>query len=76
MPSLNDNKKVHCGDCGNMYSCQNAARHRKSCQTGIISCPDFKYCLYFQQEMIYHGNMKHAPSTPSTRTGSETTETK
>ena len=63
MPSLNRNEKVQCGDCGNMYVRQHAARHRKSCQAGIISCPDCKYFNYNKQEMNYHVAKKHAPST-------------
>ena len=63
MPSLNRNEKVQCGDCGNMYLRQHAARHRKSCQAGIISCPDCRYFTYNQQEMNYHVAKKHAPST-------------
>ena len=63
MPSLNRNEKVQCGDCGNMYVCQHAARHCKSCQAGIIYCPDCKYFTYNKQEMNYHVAKKHAPST-------------
>ena len=44
-----------------MYVCQNAARHRKSCQAGIISCPDCEYFIYNEQEMKYHVGKKHAP---------------
>ena len=64
MPSLNRNEKVQCWDCGNMYVCQHAARHRKSCQAGIISCPDCKYfTTYHKQEMKFHVTKKHTPST-------------
>ena len=58
MPSLNRNEKVQCGDCGNIY-----VRHPKSCQAGIISCPDCKYFTYNKQERNYHVAKKHAPST-------------
>ena len=56
MPSLNRNEKVQCGDCGNLYVRAHAARHRKSCQAGIISRPDqtfstiqsgYKYFIIF-----------------------------
>ena len=63
MPSLDRNEKVQCGDSGNMYVRQHAARHRKSCQAGLISCPDCKYFTYNKQEMNYHVAKKHAPST-------------
>ena len=63
MPSLNRNEKVQCGDCGNMYVRQHAARHRKRCQAGIISCLDCKYFTYNKQEMNYQVAKKHAPST-------------
>ena len=46
-----------------MYVCQHAARHRKSCQAGIISRPDCKYFTYNKQEMNYHITKKHVPST-------------
>ena len=60
MPALNRNKKVKCGDCGNMYIRQNTARHRKNCSKGVISCPDCKYFPYDQQEMSYNMAKKHA----------------
>ena len=63
MPSLKRNEKVQCGDCGNMYVRQHAARHRKRCAKGVISCPDCKYFTYNQQEMNYHMAKKHAPSS-------------
>ena len=59
MPTLNRNEKVKCGDCGNMYIRQNAARHRKRCAKGVVSCPDCKYSTYNQQEMSYHMAKKH-----------------
>ena len=65
MPSLNRHEKVQCGDCGNMYIRQHASRHRKSCQAGIISCPDCKYFTYNKQDMNYHVAKKHAPSISS-----------
>ena len=60
---MNRNEKVHCGDCGNMYVSQNAARHRKNCMRGVISCSESRYFTYNQQEMNYHVAKKHAPST-------------
>ena len=63
MLSLNRNEKVQCGDCGNLYVRAHAARHRKSFQAGIISCPDCKYFTYNKQEMNYHVAKKHVPST-------------
>ena len=63
MPTLNRNKKVKCGDCGNVYIRQNIARHRKKCAKGVVSCPDCKYSTYNQQEMNYHMVKKHAPSS-------------
>ena len=60
MPTLNRNEKVKCADCGNMYIRQNAARHRKNCSKGVISCPDCKYFTYNQQEMSHHMAKKHA----------------
>ena len=63
MSSLKKSEKVQCGDCGNLYLRQNAARHRKSCQAGIFSCPDCKYFTYYKQEMNYHVAKMHAPST-------------
>ena len=62
-PALNRNEKVKCEDCGKEYSTANAARHRKSCQAGIISCLDCKYFTYNKQEMNYHLAKKHSPST-------------
>ena len=63
MPSLNRNKKVQCGDCGNLYVRAHAARHRKNCVRGVISCSECMYFTYNQQEMNYHVAKKHAPST-------------
>ena len=60
MLTLNRNAKVKCGNCGNMYTRQNTARHRKRCAKGVISCPDCKYSTYNQQEMNYHMAKKHA----------------
>ena len=57
------NEKVHCGDCGDKYVRPHAARHRKSCQAGIFSCPGCKFFTYNKQEMNYHVPKKHAPST-------------
>ena len=54
MPSLNRNEKVQCGDCGTMYVRAHAARHRKNCSIGVISCQEGKYLTYNQQEMNYH----------------------
>ena len=62
MPSLNRKEKVQCGDCGNKYVRAHAARNRKGCQTGIISCPEFKYFTYNGPEMNYQVAKKHAPS--------------
>ena len=45
-----------------MYIRQIAARHRKRCAKGVVSCPDCKYSTYNQQEMNYHMAKKHAPS--------------
>ena len=63
MPSLNRNEKMKCEDCGKEYRRDHAARHRKSCQAGIISCPDCKYFTYNKQEMNYHVAKNYAPST-------------
>ena len=60
MPALKRNEKVKCEDCGKEYSRANAARHRKSCQSGIISCPDCKYFTNNKQEMNYHVAKKHS----------------
>ena len=60
MPALDRNEQVKFGDCGNMYTRQNTARHRKNCSKGVISCPDCKYFTYNQQEMSYHMAKKHA----------------
>ena len=57
------NEKVKCKDCGKEYSRANAARHRKSCVRGVISCPECSYCAYNQQEMIFHTSKKHVKST-------------
>ena len=43
-----------------MYIRQNAARHRKYCSKGVISCPDCKYFSFKKQEMSYHMAKKHA----------------
>ena len=59
MPTLNRNEKVKRRDCGNMYIRQNAARYRKRCAKGVVSCPDCKYSTYNQQEMKYHMAKKH-----------------
>ena len=63
MPALNRNEKVKCGDCGKEYRRSDAARHRKSCARGVISCPECNYCTYNQQEMNYHAAKRHAQST-------------
>ena len=47
-----------------MFVRQNAARHRKSCVRGVISCSDCNYCTYNQQEMNFHTSKKHSKSTP------------
>ena len=64
MPSLNKNEKVKCEDCGKEYRRDNAARHRKSCVRGVISCPECNYCTYNQQEMNFHTSKKHVKSNP------------
>ena len=63
MPALNRNEKVKCEDCGKEYRRADTARHRKSCQAGIISCHDCKYFTYNKQEMNNHVAKKHAQST-------------
>ena len=62
MPALNRNEKVKCEDCGKEYRRSDAARHRKSCAGGVISCPERNFCIYNQQEMNYHAAKKHAQS--------------
>ena len=64
MPALNRNEKVKSEDCGKDYRRANAARHRKSCVRGVISCPECSYCTYNQQEMNFHTSKKHVKSTP------------
>ena len=64
MPAINRNEKLKCDDCGKEYSRANAARHRKSCVRGVISCPECDYCTYNQQEMNFHASKKHVKSTP------------
>ena len=63
MPALNRNEKVKCGDCAQEYRRSDAARHRKRCAIGVVSCPDCKYSTCNQQDMNYHTAKKHAPST-------------
>ena len=62
MPSLKKNKKLKCEDCDKEYWRSDAARHRKSCVRGIVSCLECNYCTYNQQEWNYHAAKKHAPS--------------
>ena len=64
MPSLNRNEKVQCGDCGNLYVRAHAARHRKNCVRGVISCSECMYFTYNQQEMNFHTSKKHVKSNP------------
>ena len=64
MPALNRNEKKKCEDCGKEYRRADAARHRKSCVRGVISCPECNYCSYNQQEMNFHSSKKHVKSTP------------
>ena len=61
MPALNRIEKVKCEDCGK----DNAARHRKSCVRGIISCPECNYFTYNQQEINFHTSKKYVRSTPN-----------
>ena len=64
MPSLNRNEKVKCEDCGKEYRRADAARHRKSCVRGVISCPQCNYWTYNQQKMNFHTSKKHVKSNP------------
>ena len=68
MPSLNRNEKIQCEDCGNMYVRALAARHRKNCTKGVISCTDCNYITYNQQEISNHVSEKHATSTSNQST--------
>ena len=54
---------MKCEDCGKEYRKSDAARHRKRCVRGVISCPECNYCSYNQQEKNCHAAKKHAPST-------------
>ena len=54
---------MKCEDCGKEYSRANAARHRKSCVRGVISCPECSYCTYNQQEMNFRTSKKHVKLT-------------
>ena len=47
---------------GFIYVRQHAARHRKSCQAGIISCPDCKYLTCKKARNGLSGGQKRAPS--------------
>ena len=60
---------MRCEDCGKEYSRANAARHRKSCQAGIIYRPDCKYFTYNNQEINYHVAKEYAPLTSKQSTG-------
>ena len=62
MPAHNRNEKVKCGDCGNMYIRQNAARHRKRCEKQKEhKCPNCHFYTKNKDEMNYHVAKKHAP---------------
>ena len=63
MPSLNRNEKVKCEDCDKENRRSDAARHRKNCVRGVISCSECRYFTYNQQEMNYNVTKKHASST-------------
>ena len=54
---------MKCEDFDKEYRKSDAARHQKRCAKEVISCPDFKYSTYNQQEMNYHMAGKHAPSS-------------
>ena len=64
MISINRNEKVKCEDCSRLYTRQNAARHRRRCVRGVISCPECKYCTYNHHEMSFRTSKKHVNSTP------------
>ena len=69
MPALNRNEKVVCDNCGKQYVRQQAARHKKSCQGGTLSCPKCpNYSTKSQAELSYHIAKKHGPSTPKLST--------
>ena len=69
MPALNRNEKVVCDNCGKQYVRQQAARHKKSCQGGTLSCPKCpNYFTKSQAELSYHIAKKHGPSTPKLST--------
>ena len=69
MPALNRNEKVVCDNCGKQYVRAHAARHKKSCQGGTLSCPKCpNYSTKSQAELSYHIAKKHGPSTPKLST--------
>ena len=61
MPTLNRNEKVKCGDCVNLYTRQNAARHQKRCEKQKEhKCPICHSYTRSKEQMGYHVAKKHA----------------
>ena len=53
---------MKCENCDKDYRKSDAARHRKNCVRGVISCSECRFFTYNQQETNYHVVKKHAPS--------------
>ena len=57
MPALNRNENFKCGDSGNMYVRQHAARHRKACEKQ--KNPNYHFYIKSKKEMDYQVAKKH-----------------
>ena len=69
MPALDRNLPVKCAKCEKMVAKYNMARHKKSCDSGTLSCP--KYPNFYtkkEEDLNYHLAKHHAPKDvePST----------
>ena len=66
MPSLNQNEKVTCGDCGTPVTKYNLSRHKSRGSGGALYCP--KCPISFTQstdDLNYHIAKQHSAAGPS-----------
>ena len=62
MPTLDKNLPVKCTKCSKMVVKKNMARHKKSCDSGTLFCPECPhFCTKNREDMNHHIAKHHAP---------------
>ena len=62
MPALAGNLPVKCTKCNKMVVKKNMARHRQSCDSGTLYCPNCPhFCTRKKKDLNYHIAKYHAP---------------